>query len=1233
MDAKIENEAMTIAVPTNVTERPIRLIVDTGSQISIVAKDTIGPEVEIQPQKYNLTGISGKEHTVSTSGDVDARLMVGENTVPDRLTLAERRYAGPYDGYLGHAFLRENNAVIDMKNEEIKLEVKQEHSEEKSRESEFEIYACRQDRPNKQTTVENPQSDWEKLKLYEGLNLRINNEVNQYLLCFDESESEVPMKVVGSSRAHKATRHEQIMSEILLDNCDESQKQEVEDLVRKYPNQFYLQGDRLEVTDIIQHEIVLKPNATRVNLPQRRFPETLKRKMEEEVKELEEMGVISESTSPYNSRAFFVPKRDDAGKRVGDRMVIDYRELNDQIESEEYPIPLIDEIVDECSGCEFHTIIDVKSAYYHVELAPQSRHLTAFTAPHGKYQFNRVPMGLKDSPRVFQKVMNIIFRDLLGKGVAIYMDDIAISAKTRQEHDRLLRIVFERLSKNGFKLRINKCRFYAKEIHYLGFIISKDGIRPNPGKIVCVVKYPQPTNQIETQRFLGMINYYRRFIKDFSHIAKPLTKLTPQLAEFKWDKECQDAFDRLKNELVNHVTLKLPDFSMPFYITTDASAIACGATLSQGDPPKDRPIVFFSKTLSSTQQKYSTIQREILAIMMALEAFRPYIYGRRFTIITDHEPLKYLFGLKNPNSRLHQYRLELADLDFRIVYRPGKTNNVADALSRIDWKNTKTLEEVMKEASEENKTEKICRAITRARARMTEEEGQPNKTHRRVHIGTEPGKATAGKNHEIIFSVVDERNKEAIREVVGKHGFDERMAAKQFMEIGGGHWVTLANEENYEGISRAIREMLTICQEKEHRNIAINVILEKPARIFAFKYNLGEEFRRYRSDVTLYMNKIVALSDPREIETAMYQHHKTRFGGHCGIQRMHQTMKRLFTWKTMVEDIKRYVKQCDVCEKTKTTRNIRTPMQITSTGSKPFDHVFIDFIGPINPPSEDGHRHIFVATCDLTKYTVAIPTMNCTAETAAACFLNDIILKYGFPSCVTSDNGPAFIAQTFKDLNKKLNVKKITTTPYHPQSNIVERQNRIINAYLRAFIEKKPQQWASLIPYYMFCYNQTIHSTTQFSPHHLVYGYEITMPSQILRKTPVYNYDNYVDVMRRELFEAWELAKERLTDRKIYNKTQYDKRATTHDIEPGDFVLVKNQNPKGKHDVLWLGPYDIDWVDDKYVTIKMDGVYRKHSLDNVKKSEAWRLPPGAPERYILRIMRRIQREQESGQEA
>ena len=247
------------------------------------------------------------------------------------------------------------------------------------------------------------------------------------------------------------------MKELQLEKCDQEQQQMVEGLVERYQNQFYLPGDRLEVTPVISHTITLKRDATIVNERQRRFPDIQRVKMQEEVKELEEMGVITQSMSVYNSRAFFVPKKDDTGKKVGERMVVDYRELNKQTEVEEFPIPLIDEILDDFGGNKYFTILDIKSAYYQIELTPECRHLTAFTAPYAKYQFNRVPMGLAGAPLTFQKAVNTIFRDLLGKGVNAYMDDVAISAKTRQEHDRLLQIVFERLENNKFKLRVNKC--------------------------------------------------------------------------------------------------------------------------------------------------------------------------------------------------------------------------------------------------------------------------------------------------------------------------------------------------------------------------------------------------------------------------------------------------------------------------------------------------------------------------------------------------------------------------------------------------------------------------------------------------------------------------------------------------------------------------------------------------------------------------------------------------------
>lgn len=597
-------------------------------------------------------------------------------------------------------------------------------------------------------------------------------EAEQYVKYFASDNKEEVPKEQKVRTNHQRNRKDIIVGELELDNCNSEQAQTIKRLVDRYPDQFYIQGDKLEKTDIIKHIITLKPGAIIVNQKQRRLPDSMKELMHKEIRDLEEMGVINESMSVYNSRAFFVPKKNDEGKKVGDRMVIDYRELNKQTEVEEFPIPLIDEILDDFSGCKYFTILDIKSAYYQIELTPECRHLTAFTAPYGKYEFNRVPMGLAGAPLTFQKAVNTIFRDLLGKGVNVYMDDVAISAKTQQEHDRLLQIVFERLENNRFKLRINKCRFYATEIHYLGFVISPKGISANPGKVRTIEDYPRPENQVEVQRFLGMMNYYRRFIKNFSHIAKPLTKLTPQLAEFIWTEQCEEAFNILKNELARNVTLVIPDFTQPFYITTDASAIAGGGILSQGTPPKDRPITFFSRTFSQTQQKYSTIQRELLAIMMALEAFRPYVYGRQFTIICDHEPLKFLFNLKNPNSRLHQYRLELADMDFKIIHRPGVSNKVADALSRIDWSKTETVKDLIEEHIETEEMKATCRAITRSKAKITAED-QPSKTNDKTHITYEPGQAREGRGFDMIFSMISQTTKGAFGKIPGHEKIDK----------------------------------------------------------------------------------------------------------------------------------------------------------------------------------------------------------------------------------------------------------------------------------------------------------------------------------------------------------------------------------------------------------------------------------------------------------------------------
>lgn len=217
-------------------------------------------------------------------------------------------------------------------------------------------------------------------------------------------------------------------------------------------------------------------------------------------------------------------------------------------------------------------------------------------------------------------------------------------------------------------------------------------------------------------------------------------------------------------------------------------------------------------------------------------------------------------------------------------------------------------------------------------------------------------------------------------------------------------------------------------------------------------------------------------------------HHHLRLGGHAGVQRMKETMKRIYFWPSMTNDIKKFVEKCEACERAKVTKYTKMPMQITSTGSRPFEHVYLDHVGPVNPPSDRGHKHIFVATCDLTKFAIAIPVGDTTAESTADCFIKGIILHFGFPVEVSRDGGAPFISSLFKELNKKLRLKDITTTPYNPRANIVERRNRSLSEYLRCYTQQKPGTWAELLPYCTFAYNRTINATTGFSPFELVLG-------------------------------------------------------------------------------------------------------------------------------------------------
>lgn len=322
--------------------------------------------------------------------------------------------------------------------------------------------------------------------------------------------------------------------------------------------------------------------------------------MEKIIKEYEKQGIIEKCQSSFNSPCLLVSKKDDQGEKLDHRFVVDFRKVNEITEIENFPIPLIDDILDGLGRSKYFTTLDIKGAFHQIMLGEKSRKYTAFTVGSFQYWWIRKPMRLAPAPLTWQRAINIILRELIGRGVYVYLDDVIIYAKTSGKHDLILKRVMELLKEHNLQLKISKCIFYDRKFEYLGHIISPDGIKANPKKVEIVKAYPRPTNVKQVQMFLGLCNYYRRFVRDFARLAKPISSLCKKEQPFIWTNIQQEAFEKLKRALAEEVTLSFPDFEQMFYVTTDASDMAIGGVLSQGELPHDRPIQFYSKTLSET---------------------------------------------------------------------------------------------------------------------------------------------------------------------------------------------------------------------------------------------------------------------------------------------------------------------------------------------------------------------------------------------------------------------------------------------------------------------------------------------------------------------------------------------------------------------------------------------------------------------------------------------------------
>lgn len=398
-----------------------------------------------------------------------------------------------------------------------------------------------------------------------------------------------------------------------------------------------------------------------------------------EVDRMLELDIIEESSSPWNSPVTIVAKPD--GRK---RLCLDARRVNEVTVKDAYPMPLIDSIMSRLNETRYISSVDLKDAFWQIELDDTSREKTAFTVP-GRplYQFKRMPFGLCNAAQSMCRLMDLAIPSELRGSVFVYIDDLLVVAEDLETHLRRLKLVAESLKKANLTINVKKSKFAMRSIKYLGHIIGNGEIKPDPGRVNCISDFPTPKTIKQVRRFLGMTGWYQRYINAYSTIAAPITDLLKKADRFQWTAEAQTAFEALKDSLTTAPVLTHPDFEKHFYIQCDASLTGVGGVLFQIVGGDEHPIAYMSKKLNSAQKNYSVSELECLAAILCVQKFRCYVEGMPFTIITDHASLKWLMSQKDLTGRLARWSLKLQCYDFNIEHRKGSANIVPDTLSRM----------------------------------------------------------------------------------------------------------------------------------------------------------------------------------------------------------------------------------------------------------------------------------------------------------------------------------------------------------------------------------------------------------------------------------------------------------------------------------------------------------------------------------------------------------------------
>ena len=728
-------------------------------------------------------------------------------------------------------------------------------------------------------------------------------------------------------------------------------------LFHSHTDVFSKDRNDLGYTDDVEHHIVTTTEVP-VKQPDRRIPPQAVPEVKRILTEWLKGGVIKDSASPYASQMVLVKKG--SGEI---RVCIDFRQLNQRTIKDAFPLPRIEECIDNLKGAKYFSSLDLTQGYLQIKVNEADQHKTAFRALGSLYEFQRLPFGLCNSPATFSRLMGRCMGDLKGQGIIIYLDDILVYSSSIAEMTTRLEAVFQRLRQFGLKLRPEKCHFFKEKVSFLGHTVSANGVETDSSKIKAVEDFPKPTTLRAVRQFLGLTSYFRRYVKGFAQIAKPLNGLlaTGSTKHNKnknitdqWTPECQDAFDALKRKLIEAPILGYPDFSEPFCLEVDASLKGFGAILSQKVAGRKIILAYASRGLrkhEKTMRNYSSMKLEFLALHWAVTyKFRDYLYGSQFIVLTDSHPLSRILKAKTTAADASKLA-ELADFHFEIQFRSGKSNVAADALSRnpVDDK-----------ASDSETDEDDLTINTQHELQVFIQEIS--------HTITIP---------DTLISVIATSQQPDVQEIA----MAEEMKLSSIPELHNTDLQKLQEEDPY--ISK-VMSYLSKGTKPTHRQCKSDLVQVRKL-VSKWEQLTMDNNILYRT-ITLNNERRKVLVLPQSLySVVLKQLHD--FSGHQGIERTTQLVRSRCYWTTLTTDVNNYCQKCVRCRVAKEpTPKLKTYMSHV-TAVRPLEIVAMDFTQL--EKSTSGIENVLVFTDVFTKYTIAIPTRDQTAKTVSRLFVRD----------------------------------------------------------------------------------------------------------------------------------------------------------------------------------------------------------------------------------------------------